>query len=382
MRFWNNPNIRAFTYQATLIIVVFLLASYFFQNTQQKLEQQNISTGFSFLEEQASFDVSESPIRYSSEDSYGRVLIVGALNTFKIAIVGNILAILLGIFIGLAQGAKNFLISRIAGTYIETFRNIPLLLQIFFWYSVFAEFFPGIREAWNPLPGVFISNRGFNLASPLFDASYSYTLITIALCLGAFYWLWQKNKKYKEKTGENRPLFLKGIALLLGPGLLIWFLTANPLTWSVPKIEGFNFENGYLITPEFSALLISLVIYTAAFIGEIVRAGVESVDRGQWEASESLGLPRGKILRFIVIPQALRVIIPPVTSQILNLTKNSSLAVAIAYPDFVSIANTVMNQTGQAIELVLLIMLIYLFFSLSISIFMNWYNKKVTLTER
>ena len=382
LHFWNNPNIRAVTYQAILVIVVFLLAGYFFQNTQHKLKEQNISTGFSFLEEQASFDVSESVIQYSPENSYGKVLMVGVLNTLKMAIIGNILAVILGIFIGLARGSKNFLISRISGTYIELFRNIPLLLQILFWYSVFAEIFPSIREAWNPLPGVFISNRGFNLASPIYDASYNYALIAFVACLGFLCWFMQKNKQHKEKTGKERPLLLKGTLLVLGLPLLTWYFSASPLQWDVPRIEGFNFEGGYLITPEFSALLVSLVIYTAAFIGEVVRAGVESVHKGQWEAAESLGLSTGKTLQFVVIPQALRVIIPPVTSLLLNLTKNSSLAVAIAYPDFVSIANTIMNQTGQAIELVLLIMLMYLFFSLSTSIFMNWYNKKIALMEK
>ena len=382
MRFWRNPNVRAFVYQTILIATIVFLSTYFFQNVEKKLAQQDASTGFDFISEQASFDISESLISYTSSNTYGRALIVGVLNTFKIAIMGNILAILLGVFLGLARGSRNFLVNRIAATYIEIFRNIPLLLQLFFWYFLFADVLPSVREAWNPIPGVFVSNRGFNLASPIYDSSYNYSLGVLLFGIGIFYWLYRKAKQYKEKTGEEKSISLYGLLLIFVAPLLTWFLTAVPLQWEFPKVEGFNFEGGKLITPEFSALLFGLVTYTAAFIGESVRAGVEAVDKGQWEASYSLGLPTSKILRFIIVPQALRVIIPPVTSQILNLTKNSSLAVAIAYPDFVSVANTVMNQTGQAVELVLLIMLMYLFFSLTTSIFMNWYNKKVALVEK
>jgi general L-amino acid transport system permease protein len=305
---------KRLAYQAAAIAVALLAAWYFIHNTATNLEERRIASGFSFLEREAGFEISESPfLRYDASHSYLKALGVGLVNTLRVAFAGILLATALGIAVGLFRLSKNFLLRTFAGAYVEFIRNSPLLVQLFFWYALISEALPAPRAALEPLPGVFLTNRG------------------------------------------------------------IFF----PLPGSVPVLEGFNFAGGMVLTPEFATLLIGLVVYTAAFIAEIVRAGVLSVSRGQWEAAFAVGLQRGQALRHVVMPQALRVIVPPLASQYLNLTKNSSLAVAIGYPDLVSIANTSINQTGQAIEGVAIIMAVYLTISLSISAFMNWYNARV-----
>ena len=302
--------------QAALAAALALLAWYFVSNTVANLEARRIASGFAFLWREAGFEIGETAgFAYSAADSYLRALAVGLANTFRVALVGIVLATALGALLGLARLSPNWLLAKLAAAYVEAIRNVPLLVQLFFWYAVISENLPGAAEALNPLPGVFLSNRG------------------------------------------------------------IFF----PLPGDAPVLSGFNFTGGAALSPEFAALLAGLVTYTAAFIAEIVRAGILSVDRGQIEAAYSLGLARRAAMRFVILPQALRLIVPPMTSQYLNLTKNSSLAVAIGYPDLVSIANTTMNQTGQAIEGIAIIMGVYLTISLSISAFMNWYNRRVAL---
>jgi general L-amino acid transport system permease protein len=310
----HPEKLKRIAYQATAVAVALLVAWYLVHNTAANLEERRIASGFSFLEREAGFEVSESPfLRYDASDSYLRALAVGLSNTLRVALIGIAIATLLGAAVGLFRLSKNFLLRTLAGAYVEFIRNSPLLVQLFFWYALITEVLPAPRQALEPLPGVFLTNRG----------------------------------------------------LLL------------PLPGDVPVLEGFNFYGGMVLTPEFATLLVGLSVYTAAFIAEIVRAGVLSVSRGQWDAAYSVGLQSGQALRHVVMPQALRVIVPPMASQYLNLTKNSSLAVAIGYPDLVSIANTTINQTGQAIEGVALIMAVYLTISLSISAFMNWYNARV-----
>jgi general L-amino acid transport system permease protein len=302
--------------QAALGAALALLAWYFVSNTVANLEARRIASGFAFLWREAGFEIGETGgFAYSAADSYLRALAIGLANTFRVAVIGVVLATVLGALLGLARLSPNWLLAKLAAAYVETIRNVPLLVQLFFWYAVISENLPGAAEALNPLPGVFLSNRG------------------------------------------------------------IFF----PLPGDVPVLSGFNFTGGAALSPEFAALLAGLVTYTAAFIAEIVRAGILSVNRGQIEAAYSLGLARRAATRFVVLPQALRLIVPPLTSQYLNLTKNSSLAVAIGYPDLVSIANTTINQTGQAIEGIAIIMGVYLTISLSISAFMNWYNRRVAL---
>jgi general L-amino acid transport system permease protein len=311
---WRSARGKRIAYQAAAIGAAVLVAWFLVSNTIQNLEERRIASGFGFLGREAGFEIGESAfLRYSASDSYLRALVVGLTNTLAVALIGVVLATGLGTAVGLFRLSKNFLLRTLSAAYIEFIRNVPLLVQLFFWYAVITEGMPGPREALSPLPGVFLSNRG------IFVPTFS----------------------------------------------------------SVPELQGFNFTGGATLSPEFAALLLGLVAYTAAFIAEIVRAGILAVDRGQGEAAHALGLSRPQTTRLVILPQALRVIIPPMTSQYLNLTKNSSLAVAIGYPDLVSIANTAMNQTGQAIEGITIIMAVYLTISLSISAFMNWYNARV-----
>jgi general L-amino acid transport system permease protein len=359
-----------------------MVAYYLFTNTQENLERQNIATGFGFFTKEASFEIGESPIPYSAADTYGLALLVGVLNTIKVSFIGIILTVILGTFVGIARLSRNWLVAKLAGIYIEVMQDIPVLLQLVFWYAVFYDTFPSPRQAFNPISGVYLCNRGMAFAVPEPHAVYAYmALVFLAGCL-AVWMLRRWAKKRQEKTGQIFPVFLVSLAILLLLPLATWLLGGAPLKMNVPKLVGFNFEGGTTFSPEFAALLLGLVLYTAAFVAEIVRAGIQAISRGQVEAAMSLGLQPGQVLRLVILPQALRVIIPPLTSQMLNLTKNSTLAIAIGFPDFVSVANTTINQTGQAIEGVGLIMVVYLFFSLSTSAFMNWYNKKVALVER
>ncbi|MCK4985405.1 MAG: ABC transporter permease subunit, partial [Desulfobacterales bacterium] len=276
----------------------------------------------------------------------------------------------------------NWLVSRLAAVFIEVFQDIPILLQLFFWYAFFYEVLPSPRQALSPFTGVFLCNRGLVFAIPEFHPAHIYMAVTfVAGCVSVFF-LRRWARKRQAKTGMTFPVFRVSIGILVLLPLLAWLAGGTPTTMSVPELKGFNFQGGLNVSPEFSALLLGLVFYTAAFVAEAVRAGIQSVSKEQREAAMAIGLRSNQVLKLVILPQALRVIIPPLTSQMLNLTKNSSLAVAIGYPDFVSVAGTAINQTGQAIEGVAMIMLVYIFFSLSTSAFMNWYNKKIALVER
>ena len=288
----------------------------------------------------------------------------------------------MGTFIGIARLSNNWLVAKLSAVYIEVMQDIPVLLQLVFWYAVFYESFPPPRQALGPIRGVYLSNRGMVFAVPQTHPVYGYMALAFVVGCLAVWVLRRWAKKRQEKTGQSFPLFLVSLAILLLLPLATWLAGGAPLKMNVPSLVGFNFEGGTTLSPEFAALLLGLVFYTAAFVAEIVRAGIQAVSRGQVEAAMSLGLRPGKVLRLVILPQALRVIIPPLTSQMLNLIKNSTLAIAIGFPDFVSVANTTINQTGQAIEGVGMIMVVYLFFSLSTSALMNWYNKKVALVER
>ena len=355
---------------------------FLFVNTQANLERQNIATGFSFLGNEASFEIGESVIPYSAADTYSRALLVGALNTIKVALIGIVLTTILGTLVGIARLSKNWLLSKLAGGFIETMQNIPVLLQLFFWYAIFYESFPAPRQALNPLPGLFLCNRGLIFGVPLKDPAHGvmFWALVVALVLSYFLYRWARLRQ--ARTGQIFPVIRCGLLLCVSLPLLVWWGYGAPTTMDMPVLRGFNFSGGMTVSPEFSALLIGLVLYTSAFVAEIVRAGIQSVGTGQVEAAMAVGLRSGQVLHLVILPQALRVIIPPLTSQMLNLTKNSSLAIAIGFPDFVAVANTTINQTGQAIEGVALIMVVYLFFSLSTSLFMNWYNKKMALVER
>jgi len=349
-------------------------------NTLHNLSIRNISTGFDFLSREAGFAIGESSIAYEARDTYFRAISVGLLNTLRVAVIGIILATIFGTIIGISRLSKNWLVAKLATVYVETMRNIPLLLQLFFWYAIISQTMPGPRDALNPLPGVFISNRGIKLPA-LEGGALNWVIAGFFLAIVLIMVLASWAKKRQEKTGLVLPLGRYALAIFVFLPVLAWLASGDRLGLEMPELKGFNFRGGITVTPEFGALLAGLVIYTSAFIAEVVRSGIQSVNQGQWEAAGSLGLRRPLILRLIVLPQALRVIIPPMTSQYLNITKNSSLAVAIGYPDIVSVVNTTLNQTGQAIEGIMMIMAAFLTVSLSISAFMNWYNKRIALVE-
>jgi general L-amino acid transport system permease protein len=380
--FWRDPTRRALVFQAAALLVVFLLGYYLFANTQANLARQSIATGFGFLDKEASFEIGESVIPYSAADTYARALLVGALNTVKVAFIGIVCTLVLGTLIGIGRLSKNWLVSRLATGFIETMQNIPVLLQLFFWYAIFYEAFPAPRQALHPLPGVFLCNRGLIFAVPQQHPAHAVMAWAFLAALVAGWVLHRWARRRQERTGQLFPAVRVSLLLCLALPGLVWLLYGAPTAMDVPVLRGFNFSGGHTVSPEFAALLFGLVLYTSAFVAEIVRAGIQSVGHGQVEAAMAVGLRSGQVLHLVVLPQALRVIIPPLTSQMLNLTKNSSLAIAIGYPDFVAVANTTINQTGQAIEGVALIMVVFLFFSLSTSLFMNWYNKKKALVER
>ncbi|OZI47526.1 amino acid ABC transporter permease [Bordetella genomosp. 5] len=378
---WNDPGVRAVVYQVVALVAVALVAWFLVSNTLHNLSVRNIATGFGFLDREAGFAIGETAVAYQPSDTYGRAIWVGLLNTLRVAVIGIVLATILGTLIGIGRLSKNFLVSRLTSMYVEVMRNVPLLLQLFFWYALITENMPGPRQAHNPLPGVFISNRGLKVPG-IEGNSLDWMLGGLALAIVGIIVLGHWARKNQERTGRMFPLGRAALGLLIGLPILGWLVSGASLSLDMPALKGFNFQGGLTLSPEFAALLAGLVIYTSAFVAEVVRSGIQAVNQGQWEASESLGLRRSQVLRLVVLPQALRVIIPPMTSQYLNLTKNSSLAVAIGYPDIVSVVNTTLNQTGQAIEGILIIMGAYLTVSLSISIFMNWYNKRIALVER
>jgi general L-amino acid transport system permease protein len=378
---WNDPSLRSLIYQVLVLSIVGLGVWYLVSNTLHNLAVRNISTGFGFLQREAGFAIGESVIDYTPADTYGRAIWVGILNTLRVSVTGIIAATLFGTLLGIARLSKNWLVSRVASAYIEIMRNIPLLLQLFFWYAIITEVMPGPRDALHPMPGVFISNRGLKLPSVQGDA-LDWMVAGLAIAIVAILILGHWAKKRQDATGNIFPLGRAAIALIIACPVAGWLISGASLTLEMPVLKGFNFSGGITMSPEFAALLAGLIIYTSAFVAEVVRSGIQSVSQGQWEAAEAIGLSRARMLRLVILPQALRVIVPPMTSQYLNLTKNSSLAVAIGYPDIVSVVNTTLNQTGQAIEGILIIMAAYLTVSLSISVFMNWYNKRIALVER
>jgi general L-amino acid transport system permease protein len=378
----RDPAKRSILYQIGVLCGVALIAYYLISNTQANLQRQAIATGFGFLQKEASFEIGESLITYSAANTYARALVVGVLNTLKVSFIGIVLTVILGTLIGVARLSKNWLLTKLSAVYIELFQDIPVLLQLFFWYAFFYDILPSPRQALNPIRGVFLSNRGLVVAVPAEHPAWGFMGLAVLVAVSLILLIWYGARKRQAKTGHIIPVMWVSLGVLVGLPFLVWLGFGAPHKMDVPVLRGFNFQGGLNISPEFAALLLGLVLYTAAFVAEIVRAGIQSVSRGQSEAALSLGLKAGHVLNLVILPQALRVIIPPLTSQMLNLTKNSSLAVAIGYPDFVSVANTTINQTGQAMEGVAMIMLVYLVFSLLTSVVMNWYNKKMALVER
>jgi general L-amino acid transport system permease protein len=379
---WRNPALRGIIFQVLFVAAVVALGAFLAHNTIVNLRRQNIASGFGFLDREAAFGIGESLIGYSPADTYARAFLVGLLNTLYVAGLGIVLATILGTLMGIARLSSNWLIRKLSQVYVETFRNVPLLLQLFFWWALLRESAPAPRQAWQPLPDMFVSNRGIVFAVPNPDPVYGWMALTFCVGVVATFGVFSWARRRQALTGQQLATGWAGVGLILGLPLAVFLAAGAPLSLDRPELKGFNFAGGHAVSPEFAALLLGLVIYTGAFTAEIVRAGILAVSWGQTEAAMALGLKPAQRMRLIVMPQALRVIVPPMTSQYLSLTKNSSLAVAIGYPDLVSIANTTINQTGQAVEGIAMIMAVYLTISLIISALMNLYNRAVALVER
>ncbi|MEQ5774288.1 amino acid ABC transporter permease [Thalassospira sp. NFXS8] len=378
----NDENVRAVIYQIVAIALVILAGWYLVSNTLANLERQNISTGYGFLNLEASFGISESMIDYTPQSNYATALMVGFLNTVKVAFLGIILCTIIGTIFGVARLSSNWIVRKLATVYVETFRNIPVLLQLFFWYAIIPGAFPAARNAFQPLPDVLLTNRGMYIPVPVADNAYDFMGIAAIIALVVIYFLKKWATKRLDETGQPFPIVWASLGIFVGLVLIAYIAGGAPTAMDIPSLQGFNIRGGYNISPEFLSVLIGLTIYTSTYVAEVVRSGIEAVPNGQWEAADSLGLKRSVSLRKIILPQSMRVAIPPLTNQYLNLTKNSSLAVAVGYPDLVSVSNTTMNQTGQAIEAISIYMAVYLGLSLITSLFMNWFNKKMALVER
>ena len=378
-----NPTFRSVIFQ---IIAIGALGAFFYtivNNALTNLEARGIATGFDFLSQEAGFGIGLTLVEYDETFSYGRTFVVGLLNTALVSVLGIILATVLGFTMGVARLSSNWLVSRFAAVYIEIFRNLPLLLQIFFWYFAVLQALPSARQSLSLGEAIFLNVRGLYLPAPVLEqgSSFVITAFIVGIIATIIINIWANNKQ--KLTGQQTPMLRIALSLIVGLPLVVYFVLGMPISAEYPELKGFNFRGGISIIPELAALVLALSIYTASFIAEIVRSGINAVSHGQTEAAMSLGLPRARTLKLVIIPQALRIIIPPLTSQYLNLTKNSSLAMAIGYPDLVSVfAGTTLNQTGQAIEIIAMTMGVYLTLSLLTSALMNIYNRKVALVER
>ncbi len=380
---WRHPVFRATLFQIILVVALIAFGHYLLSNTLQNMQQRGITTGFDFLSNEAGFGILQSLIPYDETYTYGRTFVVGLLNTLLVAGLGIFFATLLGFFIGVARLSHNWLVAKLATVYIETFRNIPLLLQIMFWYFAVLRPLPRPRESLSVGESVFLNNRGLFVPKPVAEDGFMMVIGALVAAIAGAIVLVRWAHKRQEATGKQFPSGWVSTGLIIGAPLLAFFASGSPLHWDYPVLGGFNFRGGLEVIPELAALTLALSIYTAAFIAEAVRSGIQSVSHGQTEAAYALGLRPKVTLKLVIIPQAMRVIIPQLTSQYLNLTKNSSLATAIGYPDLVNVfAGTTLNQTGQAVEVIAMTMGVYLAISLVISLFMNWYNKRKQLVER
>ncbi|MGE4533048.1 amino acid ABC transporter permease [Halomonas sp.] len=380
---WRDPAFRALLVQGILLLALVAFIVMIVANTLANLEARGITTGFGFLNERAGFSIPQTLIAYSGDSTYGRTFLVGLLNTLLVSAMGIVAATLIGFLVGIARLSPNWLLARLATAYVEIFRNIPLLVQILFWYFAVLQALPSPRASLSLMEVVFLNVRGLVLPDPQAQPGFAATPLALLVAIAATWWLVRFARRRQAATGQALPVFKLGALLLIGLPAAAFLVTGMPLTWSIPALKGFNFQGGITVIPELMALWLALSIYTASFIAEIVRSGIQSVPQGQVEAAKALSLPAGIILRKVVIPQAMRVIVPQLTSQHLNLIKNSSLATAIGYPDLVAVfSGTALNQTGQAIEIVAMTMAVYLLINLVVSALMNLYNARTLLKER
>ena len=379
---WRSKAFRGVLYQVVVLGLIAAAVAYLLSNTLANMRARGIQSGFDFITQPAGFAIGESLMEFDSAESYGKAFAVGLSNTLRVAVLGIVLATMLGTLIGVGRLSRNFLVRSLCGAYVDLIRNVPLLLQLFMWYFVMTELLPPIEEALRPLPDVFFSKNGLQYPIPVWAPGHLFTLLGLAVGTVGI-WAWARfARAQRESLGRLLPVAWPGLLILIACAFLGWLVGGAPGAMDVPEKTEINVVGGGAVTPEFLTVLLGLTIYTAAYIAEVVRAGIQSVPFGQHEASASLGLSRWQTLRLVQLPQALRVIIPPMTNQYLNLTKNSSLAVAVGYPDLVSISNTSLNQTGRAIECIAIVMACYLTLSLLTSLAMNAYNRRSAIKER
>ena len=379
---WRSRAARGLVYQLLAVLAIAGGVWFLAHNTQQNMQVRGIQRGFDFLGQAAGFDIGETMVAYDPSQSYGRAIVVGVLNTLRVAVVGIVLATLLGVLVGVGRFSRNALVRGLCYGYVELFRNVPILLQLLMWYLFFVEVLPQPQEAWKLGGLFFLSKGGFSFPVPVWAAGHAWMAAGAVAGLAVAWWWRRRVQAQFEATGIDGNRWAVPVVAVLVLAVAGWAVGGAPREWSLPEQLAFMVDGGASATPEFMAVLVGLVMYTASFIAEVVRGGIQSVSHGQTEAASALGLSRRQTMRLVVLPQALRVIIPPLTNQYLNLTKNSSLAVAIGYPDVVSIANTTLNQTGRAVECIAIIMLVYLSTSLTTSLLMNAYNKRVAIKER
>ena len=379
---WRSQAFRGVVYQVLAVSVIALVAWFLTSNTLTNLRIRGIQSGFDFLSQPAGFGIGETVIEFDSSNPYWKAFLVGLTNTIRVAIIGILIATVMGTAIGIGRLSRNFLLRAVCTAYVEIFRNIPVLLQLLMWYLLLNELLPPSADALNPAPGMYLSKGGFAFPVPVWVPGFG-LMLAGAIAGIALAWLYRRWARSQfAATGHARPIFWPSLAIIAVSVAAGWFAGGAPTALDMPEKTQFNVTGGAAVTPEFLALTLGLAIYTAAFIAEIVRSGIQAVPWGQIEAASSLGLNRKRQLQLVLLPQALRVIIPPLTNQYLNLTKNSSLAVAVGYPDLVSISNTTLNQTGRAVECITIIMAVYLTLSLSTAALMNWYNARAAIKER
>ncbi|ALM54832.1 amino acid ABC transporter permease [Halomonas huangheensis] len=380
---WRRPAFRALIIQALLLAGLVALIAMMVGNALSNLEARGITTGFGFLGERAGFSIPQTLIDYSGDSTYARTFVVGLLNTLLVSGMGIVAATIIGFAVGIARLSPNWVLARLASAFVEIFRNIPLLVQILFWYFAVLQALPSPRQSLSLMEAVFLNVRGLIVPAPVPEAGFGLTLTALVIAIAASIGFALYARRLQARTGKALPVYWCGAAMIIGLPLLAFVVSGAPLSWVMPELKGFNFRGGVTVIPELMALWLALSIYTASFIAEIVRSGIQSVPKGQVEASRAIGLSSNITLRKVVIPQAMRVIVPQLTSQYLNLIKNSSLATAIGYPDLVAVfAGTSLNQTGQAIEIIAITMAVYLTISLSVSALMNVYNARTLIKER
>jgi general L-amino acid transport system permease protein len=374
--------VRGILYQVLALGLIVLAGWFLAHNTLENMRVRGIQSGFDFLGQPAGFDIGETLIPYESTDGYWKAFLVGVANTLRVAIIGIILTTILGTLLGVGRFSRNAIVRGLCYGYVELFRNVPILLQLLLWYLVLTEALPDPGEPLSAFGLFFLSKGGLSLPAPVWAPAHGWAFLGALAGVAASWWYAGQARRQFERTGVPRGVLLPSLAFIAIGAVIGWAAGGAPTEWRIPESGEVAVTGGAEVTPEFIAVLVGLVLYTSAFVAEVVRAGIQSVPRGQTEAASALGLQRSHQMRLVILPQALRVIIPPITNQYLNLTKNSSLAVAIGYPDVVSISNTAINQTGRAVECIAIIMAVYLFTSLSTSGFMNWYNKRSAIKER